>query len=154
LPFPNIKLPTNIADSLLVDDADATPITAQYALGEIDLSFFYLYRTSAPAAIIALRRCFPSTLVAENKGQGFIATRTPHLLLLGMKILDKPLDIPSISLQFVEKFPGPFVREESIQIILFSRKEGIEIHLSLLLSFQMGLWGLIVFLFHKISFPI
>ena len=59
-----------------------------------------------------------------------------------MKILDKPLDIPSISLQFVEKFPGPFVREESIQIILFSRKEGIEIHLSLLLLFRIGSLGI------------
>jgi hypothetical protein len=147
----NKGLPTNTTDSFLVDDTNTIPITAQDALREIDLSFIYLHRTSAPAAIIALYQCLPSTLVAENKRQGLIATRTPHLFLLGMKILDKPLDIPSIPLQFVEKLPGSFVRKEPIQVVLSAREEGIKIYLSLLLLFRIELLRLIVFLFHKIS---
>jgi hypothetical protein len=55
-----------------------------------------------------------------------------HLLLLEIEILDKPLDIPFISSQFVKKLPAPFIWKEAIKIIILSGKKEVEIGLSLL----------------------
>ena len=66
-----------------------------------------------------------------------------------MKIFDKPLDIPSISPQLIQKFLGSLVGEEVIEVVLLPRKEGVEVYLSLLLFFDGFLRGLIVLFIHK-----
>ncbi len=69
-----------------------------------------------------------------------------------METSDKPVDIPLVSLQFVEKPLGPLIRKEAIQIIILPGKESVEIHFPLLLSF--GAWplGLFFFFYHAFFF--
>jgi hypothetical protein len=62
-----IRLPANVADPFFIDDANATPITTQYTLGEIYLAFLRLHRAPTSTAIIALGRRLSSTLGTENK---------------------------------------------------------------------------------------
>jgi hypothetical protein len=62
----NIRLSTNIADSLFVDGTNAIPITTHDALGEIDLIFICPHLASATTAIIALFWRLPPTFRAMN----------------------------------------------------------------------------------------
>jgi hypothetical protein len=62
----SIGLSTNTADSLFIDSADAGPITARDAFGEID-RFLFLYRSPAPAAEKALVRNPFITILAGNR---------------------------------------------------------------------------------------
>jgi hypothetical protein len=56
-----------------------------------------------------------------------MAMRTFHSLLLNVQILDKSLDVSSVSPQILKQLPRPFIRKESIQIYFFPGKERIEI---------------------------
>jgi hypothetical protein len=104
---------------------------------------------TAPTAIKALFRDLPTAVLAKNKRQGFITARALHLLLLEIQAFDKTLDLPLISFKLIEKLPGPFIREEMVEIIILPRKEGVQIHLFLFLLFSENLRGLAFFLFHK-----
>jgi hypothetical protein len=106
---------------------------------------------TAPAAIKTLFRDFPTTVRAENKRQGFITARALHLLLLDIQTFDKTFDLPFISFQLAKELPGPFVREEMVEIIVLPREEGVKVHLFLYLLFGNNLWGLALFLFHGAS---
>jgi hypothetical protein len=64
----NIRFSTNIANPLLINGANATPVTTQGALGEIDFLFIRLHWTSTPTAVIALFWRLPPTLGADDKG--------------------------------------------------------------------------------------
>src|SRR4030042_2570736 len=75
---------------------------------------------------------------------------TIHLFLLNVEALDKPLNFPSVSPHVMKKFPGSFLGEKSIKIVLLPGKKMIQIDFSPLLLFGNDLRQLIVFHFHKI----
>ena len=81
--------------------------------------------------------------------------RATHLiLLLNFEAFDKTIDLPLVSLQVMEKLLGPFIREETIEVILLTGEKGIEIYF-LYLLFLDGLFKvLIVSLLNKIPLPI
>ena len=150
--FSSIRFPANITNPALIDSTNAASVATGYALGEIKLHLSFLHRISTPAAIATLFWYLSFAFGAYVQRQYLTATRTLHLLLLlNMKAPDKPFDIPLISLQFMEKLLRRFIWEKSIEIIFLPWKEGIEIHLSPLLPFEIGVWRLIVLLFHKAS---
>jgi 3-dehydroquinate dehydratase len=64
----NISLSTNIADTLFINDANATSIATRDALREINFPFIQLHRTSTPTTIVALFQRLPPALGADDKG--------------------------------------------------------------------------------------
>jgi hypothetical protein len=146
-----MRLFTDITNPFIINGTNTGPVTARCPFGEIDFLLILFEWVSTPAAIKASFGHLSSALGTEQERHWFITMRTPHLLLLDIKISDKPFDIPFISFQFGEKFLGPFVRKEPIKIIVLLRKENIEIDLSLLLLLRMKRLGLLALLFHNLS---
>jgi hypothetical protein len=67
LPY-NIRLSTDIANPLFINDANATPVTTQDTLGKIDFPLIQLHRISTPTTIIALFYRLAPTPGADHKG--------------------------------------------------------------------------------------
>jgi hypothetical protein len=145
---PGIRFLADVTNPLFINDTNAISITTGNTVREINLHLFLSHQISASAAIKAPFWGLSSALRTEDKRQCFIATRALHLFLLGLKILDKPFDLPFISPQFPEKLLCPFIWEETIEVITLPRKEGIEIYLSFLFLFRVDLWRLFFRLFH------
>jgi hypothetical protein len=79
-----------------------------------------------------------------------MAMRATHLiLLLNFEAFDKTINLAFISLQFMEKLLGPFIREETIEVILLPGEKGIEIYLLSLLFLGNFFRGLNFFFFHE-----
>jgi hypothetical protein len=63
----------------------------------------------------------------EQEGQGLMAMRTFHLLLLNTEILDKSFDVSPISPKILKQLSRPFIRKEAIQVHCLPGKERIEV---------------------------
>ncbi len=75
--------------------------------------------------------------------------RTFHLLLLRLKVLEKPIDIPLISFQIPQELFGPLIGEEPIEVVSPPRKKGVEVDLSGLLLLWNVLLRWVLFFFHQ-----
>jgi len=85
--------------------------------------------------------------------QYLLATRTLHLLLLSkFKTLDESVNIPLISLQFLEKSLRLLIGKETIEIITLSGKESVKIDLPALLLVWTLLLGFFFLLDHASFF--
>ena len=121
--FSSIRLLTDIADSFIANGTNTGPIAAGDAFREINLHLFPFHRISTPTAIMTLLRYLSFALRTENKRQHLITTGALHLLLLEIETFNKPFYISSISLQFMKKLLCPFIRKETIEIILLPGEE-------------------------------
>jgi len=147
--FSRQRFSADITDSCFIEHSNTTSITAQDAFWKIGL-FLSLHPTPTPTAIEAFFWVLPSTARAGERRQRFMAMRATHLiLLLNFEAFDKTINLAFISLQFMEKLLGPFIREETIEVILLPGEKGIEIDLLSLLFLGNVFRGLIFFLFHE-----
>jgi len=149
-----LRISTNITNSLFIDGTNAVPITTGDTFGEIGLRLFHLCGFSTPTAIKASFKRLSSALRAENGSQCLTTTRTLHLFLLNMKTLYKTINISFVSPQFVKEFLGSLIGEKAIEIIALFREEDIEVDLPFLFLFLIDWVRMTLLLFHRTSFPI
>ena len=95
-----LGFPANITHPPLVHHANTVPVTAQDPFGSIHLPFLAFFVFDRFSTFEAKKASFRRLAIAfrtEQEGQGLMAMRTFHLLLLNTEILDKSFDVSPIS---------------------------------------------------------
>ena len=147
-----IRFPADITDSHLVNDTDTGPVAAQLPLGKIGFSrllSLLFDRFSALQTVQAFLRRLRSTFRAEEVRQGLMTLGTLHLFLLHFKVLEKPLDVASVSFYISKEPLTVIVREQSVKVVRLPGKKAIEIDLFRSFLLRGDPFRLRFFLFHK-----